>query len=181
MLRSATELPSGVRSGPSREYQNDSVSSVASAGMATGCTITNWDHGRDPQLPSERPPIRSAYRPVRTIVAVVPVSWRSTRLTPPHPFQGGSPSSKPPLCSSSWARAARGANGLGHRETQRSRPRRPDTTSPTLVGRFPTCVPRLALPRLPRWTHRQTAGILVGDAIDIAPPEEPGVKVDLTV
>src|SRR5262249_55990303 len=82
-LRSATELPSGVRSGPSREYQNDSVSSVASAGMATGCTITNWDHGRDPQLPSERPPIRSAYRPVRTIVAVVPVSWRSTRLTPP--------------------------------------------------------------------------------------------------
>src|SRR5262245_64577979 len=85
MLRSATLLPSGARSGPSRENQNDSVRSVASAGTATGWTITNCDAGWGPQLPSERPPIRAANRPVRTIAAVVPPSWRSTRLTPPQP------------------------------------------------------------------------------------------------
>ena len=127
-LRSATELPSGARSGPSRENQNDSVRSVASAGMATGCTITNWEASPPSQLPSEVPPIRAAYRPVRTIAAVVPASWRSARLTPPHPLQGA-PSSKPPFCSSSWANASRGANE--HREAQRSRPRRPNTTSGT--------------------------------------------------
>ena len=103
--------------------------------MATGCTSTNWDAGRDPQLPSERPPIRAAYRPVRTIAAVVPASWRSTTLTPPQPLHGAAPSSKPPFCSSSWARASRGANGLGHRETQRSRPRRPNTVLPGVAGR----------------------------------------------
>src|SRR5262245_48971391 len=91
-LRSATELPSGPRSGPSRENQTDSVSDVASVGMATGTTSTNWGVGGYPQLSSDRPPIRAAYWPVRTIAAVVPASWRSTTLTPPHPLQEAAPS-----------------------------------------------------------------------------------------
>src|SRR5262249_44811815 len=164
MLRSATLLPSGARSGPSRENQNDSVRSVASAGTATGWTITNCDAGWGPQLPSERPPIRAANRPVRTIAAVVPPSWRSTRLTPPKPSHGASPSSKPPFCSSSCARAARGASGPDHKETQRSRPRRPNTTSETAVGRFLTFVPGQGVPQLPPSIHRQTAGMLIGSA-----------------
>src|SRR5262249_30560311 len=118
----ATELPSGARSGPSRENQKDSVRAVASAGIATGWTITNAD--RDGQLPSERPPIRPAYRPVRTIAAVVPASCPSTMLTPPQPVHGAAPSSKPPFCSSSWARASGGASRPAQKEPERKRPRR---------------------------------------------------------
>src|SRR5262249_57034222 len=61
---------------------------------------------------------------------------------PPPPLQGGAPASTPPLCSSSWARASRGASGLGPRAAQRSRPRRPNATSEAVLRRFVTCAIR---------------------------------------
>ena len=102
---SATEFPCGPRSGPSRENQNERVTSSASAGIVTSWTSTNW-FSTYPQLSSERPPTRAANRPVRTIAVVVPASEPSTMSTPPHPLQGAPPLSKPPFWSSSCATAS---------------------------------------------------------------------------
>ena len=145
---SATVLPSGGRSGPSRENQNVSVSvggvrrdrrPAVRARTGTPARIRRF-------RPRCRRPARRT-RPVRTIAAVVPASWASMMATPPHPSTGR----RRPRSRRSGAAPGRGPPGgpagSGTKKSRGADARRPNALSETAVGRFLTCVPRRATTR----------------------------------